>query len=34
MLLDNVPDIKEHSFVNTTLEDGDAGNNKSCDESH
>ena len=29
MLLDNVPDIKENSFVITTLEDGDADNNKS-----
>ena len=29
MLLDNVPDIKENSFANTTLEDDDADNNKS-----
>ena len=29
MLLDNLPDIKENSFINTTSEDGDADNNKS-----
>ena len=29
MLLATVPDIKENSFVITTLEDGDADNNKS-----
>ena len=29
MLLDNVPYIKENSLEITTLEDGDADNNKS-----